>query len=208
MMAGVDVALVPGAPEAEAQRAKVESLLATTLQSALCVQQIGDTFSLRVVLDNVGAGHGFPSGAAQDRRFWTEVVAYKGSDVLYQSGAVKDGESIVAAKDDDLWLLRDCLFAEDGHEVHMFWEGASFDSNQLLAPVTFDRKDPRFYQRHVVQRFPRIGGRDGAPDRVTLRARLVPIGLDVLDDLVGSGDLDPAVRASSRRRRPGAGSPV
>jgi len=34
------------------------------------------------------------------------------------------------------------------------------------------------------------------PDRVTLRLRLQPVGLDVLDDLIQSGDLDPSVRSS------------
>ena len=34
-------------------------------------------------------------------------------------------------------------------------------------------------------------------DRVTLRVLLQPIGLDVLDDLVESGDLDPAIRQAT-----------
>jgi hypothetical protein len=33
------------------------------------------------------------------------------------------------------------------------------------------------------------------PDKVTMRVRLVPVGLDVLDDLIQSGDLDPSVKA-------------
>jgi hypothetical protein len=32
------------------------------------------------------------------------------------------------------------------------------------------------------------------PDRVTMRVRLTPVGLDVLDDLIQSGDLDPKVK--------------
>ena len=33
------------------------------------------------------------------------------------------------------------------------------------------------------------------PDSVTMRVRLTPVGQDVLDDLVSSGDLDPGVEA-------------
>ena len=35
----------------------------------------------------------------------------------------------------------------------------------------------------------------GPPDRVTVRVRLRPIGLDVLDDLAAGGDLDGKYRA-------------
>jgi hypothetical protein len=31
------------------------------------------------------------------------------------------------------------------------------------------------------------------PDRITVRVRLRPIGLDVMRELVGSGDLDPSL---------------
>ena len=33
------------------------------------------------------------------------------------------------------------------------------------------------------------------PARVTLRLRIRALGLDLLDDLIGSGDLDPAIRS-------------
>ncbi len=39
----------------------------------------------------------------------------------------------------------------------------------------------------------------GAPDRVTLKVWVEPIGLDVLDDLVQSGHLDAAVRDAMPR---------
>ena len=34
------------------------------------------------------------------------------------------------------------------------------------------------------------------PDRVTMRVRVVPVGLDVIDDLVASNDLAESVRAT------------
>ena len=71
----------------------------------------------------------------------------------------------------------------------MFWEAAEYESNLLPAQVTFDPSDPRFYQSHVYQNYPRSSLLATYPDRVTLRIFLQPVGLDVFDDLVESGDL-------------------
>ena len=48
--------------------------------------------SSRVRIDSLGVGHMFPSGAAQDRRVWLEVIAYDAdNNVVFQSGVVPDG---------------------------------------------------------------------------------------------------------------------
>lgn len=191
--AGVDLALTDF-PEAAAQKAEVQAQLDKTLQSALCVGATGGT--IKVMLDNVAGGHAFPSGAVQDRRVWVELTAYAGADVVYQSGApAKDGAPITASTDPDLWLMRDCIFDAAGKEVHMFWQAESVTSNELPGQATFDATDPRFYKTHIVQSYPRAGALPKAPDRVTMRVHMQPMGTDVLDDLVASGDLDPAVRA-------------
>lgn len=189
--AAVDLALTEF-PERDDQKKRVDALLAKTLQTALCV---GDDQRVSVVADNVAAGHGFPSGSGPDRRIWFEVRAFKGGAPIYESGVVPDGTSPVESKDPDLWLLRDCLFDTSGAGVKMFWSAASYETNQLPAQLTFDPKDPRFYQTHVVRSFPRATPLSAYPDRVTLRVRLQPVGLDVLDDLIASGDLDPAFRS-------------
>ena len=81
---GVDLALTPF-PEAEAQRTAVQSLLDTTLQTALCVRGTGTNANLVVVVDNVASGHKWPSGAAQDRRAWFEVAAFsQGRELVSQ----------------------------------------------------------------------------------------------------------------------------
>jgi hypothetical protein len=170
-------------------RASVQAFLDTSLQSALCVRGIQGVAQIQVVLDNVAAGHRWPSGAAQDRRAWVEVTAYSGDDIIYQSGAVPEGSSVTELADPDLWLIRDCLFDESGNETHMFWEAQEYESNLLPAQVTFDPSDPRFYQSHVFQNYPRSGLLTTYPDRVTLRVYLQPVGLDVFDELVASGDL-------------------
>ena len=53
-----------------------------------------------------------------------------------------------------------------------------------------DPSDPGFLLTHVTNQWliP------SEVDQVTMRVRIRPIGLDVLDDLIGSGDLDPALR--------------
>jgi hypothetical protein len=184
----VDLPLTP-LPGEDELRAGVQSLLDTSLQSALCVRGAEGAAQIQVVLDNVAAGHSWPSGAAQDRRAWIEVIAYAGDAVVYQSGVVPPATSVTQLDDPDLWLIRDCLFDDAGAETHMFWAAADYDTNLLPGQVTFDSSDPRFYQSHVYRNYPRSGLLSRYPDRVSLRVYLQPFGLDVFDDLVAGGDL-------------------
>jgi nitrate/TMAO reductase-like tetraheme cytochrome c subunit len=191
----VDVALTSGFPNAAAEQQNVTTFLQTTLQAALCVTQTGT--GVRVIVDNVSAGHFFPSGASQDRRVWAEVIASKGGQTFYSSGVVPVGTPVVSVQNDpDLWLLRDCMFDATGKQVDMFWQAATTVGNELTMPVTTDKTDPRYYQTHIYQRFPRALGAaplPQAPDQVTMRIRVQPIGLDVLNDLVDGGDLEAGV---------------
>jgi hypothetical protein len=195
----VDVTLDPSSPNAAAQKSAVGLALGSgALQGALCVTAPSPGGSIRVILDAVGVGHRWPSGAAQDRRAWTEVTAYAAGALIYQSGVVADGASVTSVQGDpDLWLLRDCMSDSQGHQVNQFWQAASTEGNELPALATFSANDPRFYQTHIVQRFPRDGSKLAQmPDRVMLRVRLQPVGIDVLSDLVDSGDLDGGVIAA------------
>jgi nitrate/TMAO reductase-like tetraheme cytochrome c subunit len=177
---------------------QVKTLLASTFQGALCVTAGG---GIRVILDPVLTGHRWPSGAAQDRRAWTEIIAYEGSSVVYQSGVVPDGTAVTELRNDpDLWLLREQMYGSSGGPVTMFWQAAATSSNALPALATFDPTNPAYYANHVEQFFPRAGDAQPTslsqvPDRVTLRLRLQPVGSDVLADLVDGGDLDPAIAA-------------
>ncbi|HWP06216.1 MAG TPA: multiheme c-type cytochrome [Polyangiaceae bacterium] len=187
---GVDLPLTswPGSDELAA---KTQAFLDTTLQSALCVRGAGAVTDLRVVLDNVAAGHSFPSGAAQDRRAWVHLTAYAKGKLIYESGNVPDGTSVTSRGDPDVWSMRDCLLDADDHPVHMFWEAKDVESNLLPGQLTFDVADPRFYQTHFEQKYPRDPEAFLVtfPDRVTVEVRLAAFGLDVFDDLVASGDL-------------------
>src|SRR5712671_2012121 len=68
---GVDLALTDF-PDKDRQRQQVQALLDTTLQTAICVQHFGNQAQVSVIMDNVAAGHAFPSGAEQDRRVYSE----------------------------------------------------------------------------------------------------------------------------------------
>jgi len=189
---GVDLPLDRD-PDA-ATRAAVQSFLDTSLQSSLCVRgTAASDAQIQLVLDNVAAGHHWPSGAAQDRRAWVELAAFAATPTpgvpFYQSGAVPAGSSVTTLADPDLWLIRDCLFDAEGRETHMFWQASEVETNLLPGQLTFDASDPRYYQSHVVQSYPRAGQLAAFPERVTARLWLQPIGLDVFDELVASGDL-------------------
>lgn len=188
-MAAVDVALTPFSEE-PAQRAAVQKLLDTTLLAKLCVKQTPTTGLIaEVTLDNAFAGHKFPSGAAQDRRAWVELIAYRGGTQVFASGVVPDKKPAAGIADPNLWLLRDKIFRADGKETHMFWEAARFESELLPAAVTADRSDPAFIHS-VTKNYPLPLP---APDRVTMRVRMRPVDFDLLDELVATKDLDPAI---------------
>lgn len=166
------------------------------LQGALCVTV---NSGIRVVVDTAGVGHQWPSGAAQDRRAWAEVIAYGANGEKYESGVVPDGMPVTSIADPDLWLMRDCMFNAQSQPVVNFWEAVHVNGYELPALATFDPTDPRFFQNHVIQSFPRANGDHPQlafrPVRVTVRIRIQPIGLEVLQDLVASNDLDPLIVA-------------
>jgi hypothetical protein len=189
----VDTALTPF-PDPDLLQSEVQAILLSTLQASLCVEEVPGQ-RIYAVLDNVGAGHAWPSGATQDRRVWIEVRAYSGGTEIYRSGYVSSSSvAVEGLPDPDLWLVRDCMFDPNGRPVSMFWQAAEVKSNQLPTPLTTNKADPRYYQTHVDRRFPASGDLPALPDRVTMRVRLQPIGRAVLDDLVVSGDLDPSIR--------------
>jgi hypothetical protein len=193
---GVDQALASTFPNATANAQAIQTFLSTTLQSALCVVEQDGTGAIRVILDNVAAGHTVTSGSAQDRRLWVEIVAYQNDQVIYQSGAAPDGSDLTQTKNDpDFWLIRDCMFDANDNQVNMFWQASSYETNLIPFPVTSNKTDPRYYQTHIEQQYPRnaTATLPAMPDRVTMRVRMQPIGIDVLNDLVATGDLDPSI---------------
>lgn len=188
--AGVDIALTPW-PQRDEQRALVQAELDNTLGAQLCVTPVAGGVQVDYVLDNVAAGHMWPSGAGQDRRAWAEVQAFIADEAVFQSGVVAEGQAVVevAESDPNLWQMRDFTFDGNGQVAHMFWDVAEVESALLPGPVTSDPNDPRF--DHSVTRSYTVEG--PTPDRITAMVHIRPMGLDVLADLVDSGDLDPAI---------------
>jgi len=181
---GVDLALTPF-PQADAQRAAVQKLLDTTLQTALCVRGTGANANLIVIADNVASGHKWPSGAAQDRRAWFEVAAFAKGRELYRSGSVAAGTDPDPTRDDDLWLVSDCMLDAAGNAVSKLWAATSVDSNLIPGQLTFDKSSPLFYQTHVMRSFPKdpLASLPSYPERATLDVHLQPFPLALFDEL-------------------------
>jgi hypothetical protein len=183
----VDLALTTF-PEMETQRAQAQAKLDGVMQPTLCFNTV--TKAVELTLENVTAGHSFPSGASQDRRAWIELTAYAGETVIYSTG----GDSafpLENSSDPDLWLMRDCMFDGAGQEVKMFWEPATVVGNAVPGSVVQNLSDPSsFNKSHPKKVYPAL---PMMPDRINLKIHLQAIGDDVLKDLVDSGDLDPSI---------------
>jgi hypothetical protein len=195
-MVGVDVALTdfPDASLAPALRQEQLEGIAVQRKPALCAticvnpDGLGGS-DVDVWLHNEFTAHSWPSGAAQDRRAWLELRGFNGADEVFTSGVAQPSEPVTALDDPNLWLFRDQTFDANDREVHMFWEvrrveSALLPASEILSPEG-DASTWRARRFHV----------EGEQvDRVTTRVLLRPMGLEVLDDLVASGDLDPSIR--------------
>lgn len=197
---GIDVALTEF-PHTEAMRSAVED----------CQLRLGlSFFTLEVTPPDLftfqmenSAGHNTPSGATHDRRMWLEFLAYDAQgNLLEQSSgdiaddAIEEHPKGHAEHDPQLLMFRDRLYDRAGKPIHMFWEAEKsaaypegYESHALpVATTTYVEG------KHAVVKQYRAAGPDGGlPARVTARLRMRPMGLDVLQDLVDSSDLDPAV---------------
>lgn len=191
---GVDTALSEF-PDREAQRRAVECEL--SLGTRIYEVANDGLGGLRVRLET-SAGHRQPSGASLDRRLWLEVIAYDAAgEVVFESGRIEDGEieqrpAGSPGFDPQLALFRDWIYDAEGREVHMFWEAASsadypdgYASLTLPAPLT-PLTPHTLEARYQIPGFARV-------ERIRLQLRMRAVGIDVLQDLVASGDLDEAV---------------
>jgi hypothetical protein len=188
---GLDVAVTEW-PEKAAQLAAIRRDLEPAILSKLCWSPV-DGGRVEVTLDNVGGGHMLPSGAAADRRMWVELLVKHGDEVILASGKVPDGVSVAAAakSDTQLFVLRDVARKENGEEAHMFWEVDEVDSMLLKPMVTSDSTDPLFI--HSTTRVFPVAGK---PTEMEMVVHVRPFDFDVIDDLIGSGHLDPGLRGA------------
>jgi hypothetical protein len=205
MWPGVDVALTDF-PDKAAQRAAIEACQLGIASVAFLTLEVTppNVFTFKL---ETNAGHNQPSGASQDRRMWLEVSAYAADGQLIpaaSSGRIMDQEVEEKPESDprhdpQLWMFRDRIFDAQGEERFMFWEAApssahprGYESTTLaVRPMN----DTLGIGTHFVEKAFVLPGANGAatPARVTARLRMRPIGMDVLQDLVKSGDLDAAL---------------
>ncbi len=189
-MPGVDLAITDW-PGKEIQREEVQDELDSTLFARVCVSEDEGVNVLQVRLENMGAGHSFPSGATLDRRVWVELEARDASGaVVYASGNVDEGTPVTVHEldDPDLWRLGSTAYKENGEHAHMFWDITSMTSELLPAPTAFSPLDPEYTDVHRRRDYEYVGA---APEEVSMAVHVRPVGLDFLQDLVDSGDLDP-----------------
>jgi len=188
---GIDQALTTF-PELEAQAAAVKrdldssiaivgpsSLTSTIQPGGICLDPPG---RLRVRIDSISVAHAWPSGAAQDRRAWLEIVAYNAMGVpVFSRGEVLPGTDPDGLQDVDVLGLWDRAVKDDGSPAHFFWDIARVDSKLLRPPTTLDKSSPDFDHSTTVE-FD-VGG------VFTDIARISPLSYALLDDLISSGDL-------------------
>lgn len=187
---GIDVAVTPW-PGIEAQQALVARDLGAAVSVKLCVKPAAGGVEATVTLDNVQAGHAFPSGVTHARRVWVELAAEQGTTTTESIGAFAPGEVVHRGDDPRVWVLGSRFLGAAGQEVQFPWLAEAMDSELLLPSTTTDPTAPGFYHART-----RSWSLAGIPDRVHVVLHVQPVGLDVIDDLIGSGDLDPAVRAA------------
>ncbi len=198
---GVDIALTDDFPHQEAYRKAVECAVAdgtTTFEMVATDYPISTRFSISW---ETQAGHAQPSGASQDRRMWLEFIAYDADDnVIYQTGVIPDQAIEELPKDDPNYdpnhlVFRDRIFDAMGKEVHMFWDAAPSDAYpkgyaDFVLPLAVSAIGRHTRTAEVI--LPRGIGQ---PARISARLMIRPIGMDILHDLVATGDLDPSVLA-------------
>ena len=147
---------------------------------------------ITVRIDSRGTGHMWPSGAAQDRRAWLEVIAYDAANnVVFQSGVVPDDKDPEEIGDPNLFWLFDKTTKDDGTPAHFFWDVANVQSQLIKPPITLVQTDPAF--DHSSTATFNVPGATSNIDHITARVRIRPLALRALDDLVSSGDLDASI---------------
>jgi hypothetical protein len=188
----VDIALTKF-PHPEAMRSAVEDCeLRTSLALVLLETKSfapGFMLDMRLTIESM-AGHNQPSGASQDRTMWVEVVAYDDADnVVYEASGNPTDKSAAKAN----LRMQDHLLDESGAEVHMFWEAAEvdIDSTPTLPAPNLNGGPHGLYPE--INLSSAVIGKSRPPERITVTIRMKPMNDDVLQSLVDSGDLDPAI---------------
>jgi Cytochrome c554 and c-prime len=154
--------------------------------------------TLTVRMDTFSIAHSWPSGAAQDRRAWLEVQAFDAANtLLFASGITADLADPVEDAATTNGVFWDDTFTDAAKTMpaHFFWDVVAETPHTLRPPITFVPTDPGF--DHSTTKTITV---DPAVvptiDHIEAKLRIRPLSYALLDDLIGSGDLDPAVKGN------------
>ncbi len=192
LMPGVDLAIIDDFPLKEEMKNRVAEELEHLFLTEICVQQGTGGAGIDFHLENVSAGHRFPSGAAIDRRLWVHLKAFDlNGQLVFETGNVAETQGLQEASqaDENLIFYGDLGFKADGSKTHFFWEIQSVSRNTLPSPTSFLNTDPRYEDPHVIQKY-RIAS-EFPIQSVEAQIYLKAIDQAMIDDLIDSGDLDP-----------------
>jgi hypothetical protein len=214
LMPAIDQALISTFPQIAEQRAAIDTILKPSLgivgarplgslaaPGGICLNPPGE---LRVRVDSLSVGHHFPSGAAQDRRVWVEVIAYDASNnIVFQRGQVPAGTDPEHTTDTSLTCPNgvadsscagfwDRTYKADNSQAHFFWDVARVDSKLVRPAITRDPNSPDYDHSSTVTY--NVGAAFTNIDRIEAKVWVRPLPFGALDELIMSGDLDPSVR--------------
>ena len=163
-----------------------------SLLSELCGEVgVNGGGEFELYLENVSAGHRFPSGAALDRRVWIEFLAFDfEGELVFASGQVPSEQGVddYAEQDPYLWLLKDQAFNGSNGKTHRFWEIQRVERNTLPPSTLLSPLDPNYEEAHVLKRY-RFGS-DRPVYEVQMRVFIRPIAYELIQELIDLELLD------------------
>ena len=183
---GVDVALTTH-PDQDIQKLAIQCAMRTA--ALINSLQVSPADGSLTIVAETPIGHGFPSGATQDRRAWLEITITDRAGNVRQIGHVPEGVPLVQAlaleENARMVTYYDEMFDADDAPTHNFWEAASMTQRTLPAPGTAGGHT----QVHRVPVFNPAAPEDTWPARIEVTMYVRPVGLDVVQDLLDSGHL-------------------
>lgn len=188
----VDVALTDSWPHDQAMRSAVGACeLPSALSASVSLERDpGPLGELKVTM-SAETGHHFPSGAAQDRRLWVELIAYDETmNELYRIGEIGPQQVEETREGEHPCLFREWLWDAAGEHTHDFWEAAT--KTGKLMPFASSAGAALGHTASCQFR-PPIALATTPPAFVDLIMQMRPMGIDVLQDLVSTGHLTPDV---------------
>jgi hypothetical protein len=140
------------------------------------------------------AGHNQPSGASQDRRMWLEIAAYDQHGMkIFETDEFKDDAAESDGGINPPKIFHDSIYGEDERPVNMFWQAATsekYPDGYVSRSLPYGPRSttPMAPSHSLFAPFRLLPGQ--VPERFEINLRMRPMGFDVLQDLVDSGDLD------------------